>query len=248
METILVIEDDTELNSAISRVLRKKYRVIQAHDGGTGLAEARKENPNLILLDLNLPDDDGVKICHKLKEGRETSDIPVLIVSGRSDLEERINVLMAGANDYLGKPFDMGELNARVHVQMRQRQPQAAPRDQIRIVNLVVDLKTARASVDGCELPLTHFEFRMLVYFARRKGELVTRKQMLTDLWQDTVVSGRTIDTHVVSLRKKLKHFSGGIETVYGGGYRLVEATAAEKGKTDRGRLEEWEATAEVGT
>lgn len=202
---------------------------------------ATDETPDLILLDLHLGSASGFEVCERLRSSPKTNHIPIIILTGENDRNTTVRGLLAGADDFLCKPFHWDELRARVHARLRRHEMDRDISEPSRYGNLKMDPKTKQGWISDRNIELTQFEFRMLAYFIKHRNELVERRKMLGDLWPDAVVSRRTIDTHIAHLRKKLRGFSGSLETVYGGGYMLklsetdatqheAEASAASEG------------------
>ncbi len=229
-KTILVIEDDESVSQLIRLYLAHEgYRAVNAKDGIKGLNLARSENPDLILLDLNLPGMDGSEICRSL---RGESDVPIIMVTARVDEDERLEGLDLGADDYVTKPFSPRELMARIRAVLRRsvREEDVKERHQgqISIGNYVVDLEARTVRVDERELTLTPTEYRLLVYFMNANRRTVSREQIIENaIGYEFDGFDRTVDTHISNLRRKLEKATSGerhLKTVYGIGYRF-EAT-----------------------
>ena len=229
-KTILVIEDDESVSQLIRLYLAHEgYRAVTAKDGIKGLNLARSENPDLILLDLNLPGMDGSEICRSL---RGDSDVPIIMVTARVDEDERLEGLDLGADDYVTKPFSPRELMARIRAVLRRsvREEDVKERHQgqISIGNYVVDLEARTVRVDERELTLTPTEYRLLVYFMNANRRTVSREQIIENaIGYEFDGFDRTVDTHISNLRRKLEKATGGerhLKTVYGIGYRFEAA------------------------
>ena len=229
-KTILVIEDDESVSQLIRLYLAHEgYRAVTAKDGIKGLNLARSENPDLILLDLNLPGMDGSEICRSL---RGESDVPIIMVTARVDEDERLEGLDLGADDYVTKPFSPRELMARIRAVLRRsvRDEDVKERHQgqISIGNYVVDLEARTVRVDERELTLTPTEYRLLVYFMNANRRTVSREQIIENaIGYEFDGFDRTVDTHISNLRRKLEKATGGerhLKTVYGIGYRFEAA------------------------
>lgn len=229
-KTILVIEDDESVSQLIRLYLAHEgYRAVTAKDGIKGLNLARSENPDLILLDLNLPGMDGSEICRSL---RGESDVPIIMVTARVDEDERLEGLDLGADDYVTKPFSPRELMARIRAVLRRsvREEDVKERHQgqISIGNYVVDLEARTIRVDERELTLTPTEYRLLVYFMNANRRTVSREQIIENaIGYEFDGFDRTVDTHISNLRRKLEKATGGerhLKTVYGIGYRFEAA------------------------
>jgi len=216
---ILIVEDDDRVARALrSALVRHGYGVTLAGDAGSALAE-RADPPALILLDLGLPDLDGVDLCRRLR-GR--SDVPIIVVTARGDEGARVTGLRAGADDYVVKPFGIAELLARMEAVLR-RTGTVAPTTAVDVGDTHVDLARREVTVGGQEILLTRKEFDLLATLARRRGEVVARDELLAVVWDTAWVgSSRTLDVHVATLRAKLRR-PAVIETVRGVGYRLAD-------------------------
>jgi two-component system phosphate regulon response regulator PhoB len=223
---VLVVEDETDIASTLKYALeREGYRTRVAHNGEDGLAQAlRAPQPDLVVLDLMLPDISGTEVLRRLRNVDETRDIGVLILSARSDEIDRVVGFEVGADDYVGKPFSTRELMLRVRALLRRARPEAVARDQEEnFGDLRIDPGAHRVWVQNEEIELTALEFKLLSTFLARRGRVQTRDVLLTDVWG---ISGetrtRTVDTHVKRLREKLGPAAAYVETVRGVGYRFA--------------------------
>lgn len=202
---ILVIEDDRALLRTIHLVLsRSNYRVIEATDAHAGIQLATTELPDLVILDVGLPDFAGTELCDRLRRGH--FEAPILMVTGLHDVEHRVRGLESGADDYLTKPFDERELLARVAALLRRRERVAdtSPR-WVRCGDVEMDFELRQAVKAGKPLRLTKTEFALLELLARQHGRPLTRKTILDTIWNySRTPDTRTVDTHVWRLRKKL--------------------------------------------
>ena len=222
MKKILVIDDDVMLLNAVKQTLASRFLVLTAEKGKEAQAIAARERPDLILLDLHLPDQHGFEIFKMIREQPRTRDIPIIMLTGDTDPDSLVRGLKLGANDYLRKPFHARELLARIEARIRDSEPETNKGPVIRSVgNLSVNPESNTATVDGCPIVLTEFELQLLVYMIDHTGKVVNRQRLLSVLWPDSVVSPRTVDTHVAHLRKKLKGFDHEIRTVHRAGYLL---------------------------
>ncbi|HWU09774.1 MAG TPA: response regulator transcription factor [Streptomyces sp.] len=228
---LLLVEDDDHVAAALSAVLsRHGFQVVHARSGDEALQAllpAGKEPFGVVLLDLGLPDQDGYEVCGKI---RKRSAIPVIMVTARSDVRSRIHGLNLGADDYVVKPYDTGELLARIHAVARRRtageDTGPTPLAALRIGPVRIELPTRRVSVEGQEVQLTRKEFDLLALLAQRPGVVFRREQIISEVWRTSWEgTGRTLEVHVASLRSKLR-LPALIETVRGVGYRLVPPPA----------------------
>jgi len=226
MSRILVIEDERDLQQILAYNLRKEgHEVLQALDGAEGLRTARGQKPDLVLLDLMLPDLPGTEVCKALKADPSTRDIPVLMLTAKGEEIDRVLGFELGAEDYVVKPFSVRELLLRVQAILRRLHgaKSAEPEDAITFGRLRIDNAAHRTWVDGQEVQLTSIEFRLLGMLYERRNRVQTRASLLEDVWglqADTET--RTVDTHVKRLREKLGTAEAYIETVRGVGYRFA--------------------------
>jgi two-component system response regulator RegX3 len=215
---ILVVEDEDAIAEPLAEGLRREgFEVERVATGADALAA---EEPDLVLLDLRLPDVDGITVCREL---RARSSVPIIVVTAKGEEVDRVVGLEVGADDYVVKPFGLRELVARIRAVLRRAQPQpdGGGGESLDVGDLHIDLRAHRAALDGAELQLTAKEFDLLALLARDPGAVISRERILADVWNTTWYgSAKTIDVHVASLRKKLGD-PGWIETVRGIGLRL---------------------------
>jgi DNA-binding response OmpR family regulator len=224
---LLVVEDDIRVMAALRAVLLQHGIDVACAQTGERALELVADAPDAVLLDLGLPDRDGFKICAQI---RRLSDVPIIVVSARSDPRSRVHCLNLGADDFIVKPFNVAELLARVHaVTRRARVPAPAePRPASVVLGaLAVDPHSRTVLRDGEPVRLTVKEFDLLALLARRPGVVYRREQMMSEIW-GTAWEGaaRTLEVHIASLRQKLG-VPGIIETVRGIGYRLAQPAPA---------------------
>jgi DNA-binding response OmpR family regulator len=213
---VLLVEDDVRVAGALEAALRRRgYDLLRA---GTA-AEALAAPPvDLVLLDLGLPDRDGLDVCREL---RRRGDVAIIAVTARGEERDRIAGLRTGADDYVVKPFGIAELQARIDAVMRRMARSTTRRLPVQVGSLMVDLDAHRVSVSGTEVPLTRKEYDLLAALVRRIGSVVTREELLADVWRTTWAGNlHTVEVHVASLRAKLG-LPQLIQTVRGVGYRL---------------------------
>lgn len=224
---LVVIEDEQDILDIITYNLeREGFKVFTAKDGNSGLSMVRKEDPNLVILDLMLPGIDGIEVCRRLKNDSLTSSIPVIMLTAKSEESDVVLGLGIGADDYLTKPFSTKELIARVKAVLR-RGPLREDRGKgERIVFEGLKIDAARHQVYINEEPVyfTATEFRLLYFLASHPGRVFTRDQLLSRvIGEDATVIDRNIDVHIRSIRKKLQDARHLIETIRGVGYRFVD-------------------------
>jgi DNA-binding response OmpR family regulator len=229
MATILVVEDERDLNALVRQHLEDEgHRVVQAFDGPGALALAERERPDLVILDWMLPQLDGLEVCRRL---RRQSIVPILMLTARVEEVDRVLGLEVGADDYLTKPFGIRELMARVRAILRRielmRDAASDPTSPVLVDGgLRIDIGEHVASLDGRILELTPKEFDLLALLVRNAGQAFARDYLLERVWglDYAGIDTRTVDTHVLRLRKKLGPLDERIETVWGIGYRFARA------------------------
>ncbi|MDP1548084.1 MAG: response regulator transcription factor [Anaerolineales bacterium] len=222
-ELILVVDDEPKITRLARDYLEKNgYRVVTAADGQSALTAARREKPDLIILDLMLPIMDGREVCKIL---RRESDVPIIMLTALAEEVDQVTGLEIGADDYITKPFSPRAMIARVRALLRRARGEVKPPSIIRAGGLEIDSEKYSATFNGCPIKLTPNEFKLLQLLAARPGQTLTREQLLDDLHGATSSFDRSVDSHIKNLRKKLETASGAnmIETVYGIGYRLLD-------------------------
>lgn len=226
---ILVVDDERRIVDIVRAYLeRDGYKVLVAYDGKSGLESARREHPDLIILDLMLPEISGWDVCRAL---RKESDIPIIMLTARDETSDKIVGLELGADDYVGKPFDPKELVVRVRAVLRRYQAGTEPRTVLRTGSLSMDVQRRAVRVGDHDVELTATEFELLRALMESPGRVFSRMQLL-DRVQGEAYEGyeRTIDSHVKNLRKKIEpdpEHPRYVITVYGVGYKLGESKDA---------------------
>jgi two-component system phosphate regulon response regulator PhoB len=222
---VLVIEDEVDLATTLEYNLKAEgFQVRLAHNGRSGLTAATSDPPpDVIVLDLMLPDLSGTEICRRLRDGDRTRDIPVVMCTAKGEEIDRVVGFEVGADDYVVKPYSVRELILRIRAQLRRRTQRTEGESSLmRFGRLEIDRDAHRAWVDKAEVALTALEFRLLHQFLARRGRVQTRDALLSDVWGiDADVTTRTVDTHVKRLREKLGDAGAYIETLRGVGYRF---------------------------
>jgi DNA-binding response OmpR family regulator len=220
---VLVADDDDHIVELVSMYLQRSgYRVEAAHDGSQALSKARDLKPDLLVLDIMMPGEDGLQVCRSLAR---RGGVPIIFLTARSSDIDKIAGLRLGADDYVTKPFNPNELVARVDAVMRRagNRQAAANRETIHVGGLAIDTASRTADRRGQRLTLTPKEFDLLATMAGFAGVVLHRDQVLDLVWGTSFYAARTVDVHVARLREKLKGSGVRIETVWGTGYRLVE-------------------------
>jgi two-component system phosphate regulon response regulator PhoB len=224
MARVVVIEDEPDLSDIIQYNLTQAgHRVQVAGTAEAGLQLVRASVPDVVLLDLMLPDRPGTTVCTALKREQRTQDIPIIMVTARGEEVDRIVGFELGADDYVVKPFSVRELILRLNAVLRRGQPKDL--SVIEAGELRIDRDAHRVAVDGDEVPMTPLEFKLLLTLVLRRDRVQMRATLLRDVWElDPGVSSRTVDTHVKRLRDKLRAAGRFIQTVRGVGYRFSES------------------------
>ncbi len=227
MKRILIIEDDVSILSGLKDVLTfKSYEVLTAEDGETGYATAVKEKPDLIILDIMIPKLDGFALCQKLRaEGDST---PVLMLTAKGEEADKIQGLDIGADDYVTKPFSLPEFLARVRALLRRtpERTKKSPPDALKIGDVSLNFKKYEAYKGNTAMSLSPKEFGILGFLASQAGEVVTRNELLDEVWgYDLYPTTRTVDNHIAQLRSKIEKNPADpryLVTVHGVGYKLI--------------------------
>lgn len=222
---IYLVEDDDSIRELVLYTLHTTGFEAEGFQNAAGFWQAlEKELPQLVLLDIMLPDEDGLHILKRLRAGAETADLPVMMLTAKSSEYDRVVGLDSGADDYLPKPFGMMKLVSRVRALLRRAAKPAAEDKLFTAGSLAVDVKRRAVTVDGEPVILTYKEFELLCYLLENRGVVLSRDQILTKIW-DYNYSGetRTVDVHIRTLRQKLGDAGALIETVRGVGYRLAQ-------------------------
>ncbi len=222
MPAILVIEDEADLRDLVVHHLESAGLVPMAcGTGGEGLALAQKHKPDLVILDLMLPDVSGVEVCRRLRADPGTAAIPVIMLTALGSEADRVKGFEAGADDYVAKPFSTRELVLRVQAVLRRRTQGAGLEDSLLTIGgVALDPARHQVTVGGQEIKMTALEFRLLATLMERRGRVQTRQTLLEDVWGlSPDLQTRTVDTHVKRLRERLGTAGDCIETIRGVGY-----------------------------
>ena len=220
---ILVVEDDAAVADVlVSWVKSQRWAAVQAATGADAVAMAADHAPDLVLLDLMLPDFSGIEVCRRLRAARTTLHTPVVVVSGRTDAYDRVVSFEAGADDYVTKPFSLRELELRVRALLRRALPSLGEAT-LRDGGLVVDTDAHLVTLEGVPLSLTPVEFRLLRTFLEQRGRALSRSELRIRTWGEATVSERAVDTHIKRLRRKLGPMEPRLQTVRGIGYRWAD-------------------------
>jgi len=231
MRKIVLVEDDADLHALVKYNLEKEgFAVVGAHTGKGVIELCRRERPDLILLDIMLPDSDGLEICKGIRQHPDLAPTPVIFLTARASETDRIVGLELGANDYIVKPFFVRELIARIKIQFRG---QTSATRILKIASLELDRSRCEARLDTTPLTLTATEFRLLEFLMSRPGVVFSREQLLDAVWgHDRAVTDRTVDVYILRLRQKIETDPANplfIRSVRGFGYSFNNAMQAEE-------------------
>lgn len=231
MRKIALVEDDSDLFALVKYNLEKEGFAVVGAQTGRGVIElCRRERPDLVLLDIMLPDSDGLDLCKSIRHNPELAHIPVIFLTARASETDRIVGLELGANDYIVKPFFLRELIARIKIQFRG---QASATRVLKAATLELDRSSCEARLDGTPLTLTATEFRLLEFLMSRPGVVFSREQLLDAVWgHDRAVTDRTVDVYILRLRQKIEADPANplrIRSVRGFGYSFNNAAQIEE-------------------
>ena len=223
----MVVDDESDVTELLDYKLRQEgYRVEVLNDPLNFVVKVREFDPDLMLLDIMMPELSGIQLCLIARSDPLMKDIPIIFLSARGEVEDRIKGLESGAEDYVSKPFNTNELLLRIRKMLKRRSvsSESARQSRIEISGVVIDEDLHQLTVDGKDVTMTATEFRLLKLLMQRKGRIQKRDHLLTNVWDyDTNIETRTVDTHVRRIREKLGHYANMIETVRGVGYRAID-------------------------
>lgn len=222
---ILIVDDEPDAIEMLAFNLRNSgFEVLTAEDGAQALKKAKQDNPDLMVLDLMIPEVDGLDVCKLLRRDPATAKLPVIMLTAKAAEIDRVLGLEIGADDYVTKPFSPRELVLRIKKLLQRGKEDESPRDRYQAGPLVLDVSRHSVSVEGNPAELTATEFKLLTVLMQRRGRVQSRDQLLTDVWEyERVVDTRTVDTHMRRLREKLGAAAPMLETVRNVGYRFVD-------------------------
>lgn len=224
-QQILVVEDERDIVQVLEFSLRHAgFDPVVAYDGEQARSQIQRRVPDLVLLDLMLPDVPGTEICRQLKSGARTAHVPVLMLTARGEEIDRVLGFELGADDFVTKPFSVRELILRIKAILRRHAPEEGEQPPAEVGPLKLNVEAHRAYVAGKEIELTSLEFKLLLSLIARAGRVQSREQLLEGVWGlSPETQTRTVDTHIKRLREKLGSARDLLETVRGAGYRLVD-------------------------
>lgn len=225
---ILIVEDDENINNLLREALTKHgLNCTQAFSGTEGLIVFKGDKFDLVLLDLMMPGMDGQTLTQRI---REVSKVPIIIVSAKSSVDSKVDLLTTGADDFVGKPFELKELIARVDVQLRRKENESAGTQESKIMqfkDLVLDEEKYAVTVNGNDIGLTRQEFKILELFLKYPGKVFSKREIYEYAWNDVYIGeDKTINVHISNIRTKIKKHSGDeyIDTIWGVGFRLAKS------------------------
>jgi two-component system, OmpR family, phosphate regulon response regulator PhoB len=226
--TVLLVEDEPDVVDLLRFHLRRGgFKVLTAATGNEGLEAVRQNLPDAVILDIMLPGMSGLEVCRALKADPALAAIPVLMLTAKGDVKDRVKGLETGADDYVAKPFSPKEVVLRVQGLIKRLRSASANSDLLELAGIALDKSTLSARLDGRRLELTTTEFKLLTAFLNNPARTLSRDTLLRDVWgYATGADTRTVDTHIRRLREKLGDHANRLETIRGEGYRLNPSPA----------------------
>lgn len=226
---VLIVEDERDLAELLEYNLRDNgYRTVVAHTGPDAVAKAKALRPDLVLLDLMLPELPGTEVARQIRADKSTAQVPIIMLTAKADEVDQVVGLTVGADDYVTKPFSLKVLLARVEAVFRRSRRQGRASERVlRLGGVVLDLETHEATLEGEPTPFTLTEFRLLSALIEAEGKVLTRNSLMNQaMGPGVTVTERTIDVHITSIRRKMGQWGKHIKTVRGVGYRAVQELA----------------------
>lgn len=224
-ETILIVEDEKDIVKMLEYNLSKEgFKILSANNGEDALDLVHRHLPDLIILDLMLPEMDGLEVCKELKKESKTAHIPIVMLTAKSQEADKIVGLELGADDYVTKPFSPRELTARIKAILRRASDKGQLKEKVKIGELIIDFSKIQVSLKGKQIELTAKEFELLKTLIQARGRVLSRDYLLDCIWgydRAMEIETRTVDVHIRTLRKKIKGEAGRIVTVKNYGYRF---------------------------
>ncbi len=229
LKKVLIVDDEPALREVYQDVLKSYYDVYVASNGSEGLNLCKKISPDIIVSDFDMPEMNGINFCRAIRSDKLFSQVPFLILSAHTNESLRTESFNLGADDYISKPVSLIELRARIESKLRWSQTSRSAHedkssDILQCGNLTINHKRAEVFIDQKRIELTSFEIKLVTYLIENQNKKLKRDDILMDVWAAHIVSGRTVDAHICSLRQKLSTFDHKIETVRGFGYQLVNS------------------------
>jgi DNA-binding response OmpR family regulator len=208
MARILVVDDDRDVAGTVERTLRRKaHEVVVAYGGAQALQLIKQQCPDLVVLDIMMPRMDGIEVCQRIRTLPNVASVPILFLTAKGKIENKIEGFEAGADDYLTKPFDLRELELRVRALLRRSMPSEAPKASLEVGALALDPRTFKLNVDGHVLLLTPVEFELLYYLMKHAGEVISTERLLQEVWEYPPGTGdpNLVRAHIKNLRAKIE-------------------------------------------
>lgn len=208
MARILVVDDDRDVAGTIERTLRRRdHEIVVAYSGAQALEKIQKQCPDLVVLDIMMPRMDGIEVCQRIRALPNVATVPILFLTAKSKIEDKIGGFEAGADDYLTKPFDLRELELRVRALLRRSMPTEAPKAPLEIGPLSLDPRTFKLNVNGHVLLLTPVEFELLHYLMKHAGEVISTERLLQEVWEYPPGTGdpNLVRAHIKNIRAKIE-------------------------------------------
>lgn len=221
---LLIADQEGTSRALMEEFLKDDFSILTAPDGESVVHLSKLHQPDIVLMDVELPKMDGIAVCDRLRNDESTRHIQVVLFSPLDDAQQRATAFLRGADDFLVEPFSKEELQARLLSKLRRIRELSGEGPILACGNLVLDEQRLETRINDTVVPLSVLEFRLLSYFVLRKNKVLSRSTILETVWKDSVVSSRTVDTHIACLRKKIKESEFQIFTVYSAGYILKKA------------------------
>jgi DNA-binding response OmpR family regulator len=219
---VLIVDDEPQIRILLREFLIEYFDTEFASNGNEAVSKSLSIRPDIILMDVMMPDLDGISAVQKIRSNENTRHIPILMLTAANTSRQRIQAFDFGADDYISKPFEVDELISRIRSKLnRARQMQETPPERLELGNLMMDLRSREVMLDGKFLDLGPVEYGILELLLLKSGNVVSRNEIMEKVWEDKNKSDRLIDAHLTSLRKKIAGSSAELMTVYGEGYRL---------------------------
>lgn len=220
---ILIADDESYIREFLAEILSVEYRIIFAKNGNEAVEVAANSNPNLILLDISMPEKNGIEVCKELRMKEASKGTPIIMLTALNEPNQRVLAFNSGADDYISKPFLPDELVARIKRKLIRHSSDENTRSRgLSYGTVRLNHDKLNVEIDGDIYDLGQVEYRILNLLLKKRGELVSRQELNQHIWSDELPSDRALDPHITSLRKKLQKSQGEIKTVYGKGYSLI--------------------------
>lgn len=222
---LLIVDDELDMRLLLKDLLSDSFNIETASNGVEGLEKVNHWKPDLVLMDLKMPEMDGANVCRIMREHDLTRHIPVLILTGANTSAERMRAFDLGADDFIFKPFEVEELKSRLISKLKRSQElrNIHVTTEMTVGNLAMNDKKHEVTIDSKKIELSPVEYGILKLLMSHVEEVVSREEIMATVWEDKTDNPRLINAHITSLRKKLQNFSGDFHTVYGAGYSLKE-------------------------